>query len=129
MVNCLDWRESPSNDTIRAPAHNFLQSFPVFSPYVAFHGIRCNLLKQVTNPPKVESHKTSFNIVAPSLIISTTHNPAAPHEWAKGIAIYTAGSRLITLKGEGHTGYGRRAACVDEAINGYQLTGTTQAKA
>ena len=59
----------------------------------------------------------------PVLIIGTTQDPATPYAWAKALNTYILGSRLVTLKGEGHTGYGRGSACTDDAVDNYLTTG------
>jgi len=128
IIDCLDWQENRSNDSIRASAAKFMKAAPVFGPYVAYSGITCNFLKEAINPPKVDSDKKSFNTATPILIIGTTQDPATPYEWAKALTNYIAGSRLITLKGEGHTGYGRGSACTDDVVDTYLLTGTIPTK-
>ena len=62
------------------------------------------------------------------LIIGIMQDPAIPYASAKGLANYITGSRSITLEGEGHTGYGRGSACVDDAVGAYLLTGTVPIK-
>jgi hypothetical protein len=56
------------------------------------------------------------------LIIGTTQDPATPYEWVKSPTKYILGSHLITLKGEGHTGYGRGSACSEDAVDAFLLT-------
>ena len=65
----------------------------------------------------------------PILIIGTTQDPATPYAWAKALNNYIVGSRLITMKGEGHTGYGRGSACTDDAVDAYLITGEINFKA
>ena len=96
MSNHLDWQESRGNDAIRAPAHNFTKTAPVFSPNVEYSRRTCNLLKQGINPPKVESHKISFNTAAPILIIGTTHNSATLYEWVNDLANRKTRARLYS---------------------------------
>ena len=91
----------------------------MFGPHVAFSGITCNLLKQATNVTEPENRKISFNTATPILIIGTTHDLATPDAWATALANYIVGSRLITMKGEGHTGYSRVSACTDDAVDAY----------
>lgn len=134
IIDCLDWQESRSNDTIRAGATKFAKAAPVFGPYVAYSGITCNLLKATlksTQPrpdSKQESQPQIKKTATPILIIGTTQDPATPYAWAKALSTYIPGSRLITLQGEGHTGYGRGSACTDDAVDAYLITGRAPTK-
>lgn len=127
IINCLDWQESRSNDAIRAAVTKFIKAAPIFGPYVAYSGITCNLLNKAIGHTQITTDQNTAqiqNTATPILIIGTTQDPATPYEWAKALNNYIVGSRLITLKGEGHTGYGRGSACTDDAVDTYLLTGT-----
>jgi pimeloyl-ACP methyl ester carboxylesterase len=125
VIECLDWRQSHSNNEIRAKAASFSRSAPVFGPYVAYGGITCNLLNQSIGRTQTTTHnpKKIRNIATPVLVIGTTQDPATPYAWAKALSRYIVDSRLITLEAEGHTGYGRVSACVDNAVDMYLITG------
>ena len=132
IIDCLDWRESRSNDAIRATATKFAKAAPVFGPYVAFSGITCNLLNQALGNTQITTDQNTAQIqktATPILIIGTTQDPATPYAWAKALNNYIVGSRLITMKGEGHTGYGRGSACTDDAVDAYLITGEINFKA
>ena len=60
----------------------------------------------------------------PIVVIGTTGDPATPYEWAVALADQLSSGVLVTLVGEGHTGYNKGNACVDEPVNAYFLTGT-----
>jgi hypothetical protein len=64
------------------------------------------------------------------LLTSASHyqQPATPYGWANALSNYIAGSHLITLKGEGHTGYGRGSACTENAVDEGLINGTTPTK-
>jgi pimeloyl-ACP methyl ester carboxylesterase len=130
VIECLDWHQRQSNDQIKAKAASFSQSAPVFGPYVAYGGITCNLLNQSIGRTQITTHnlKKIKNIATPVLVIGTTQDPATPYAWAKALSTYITGSYLITLKGEGHTGYGRGSMCTDNAVDSYLLTDKTPAK-
>ncbi|CAB4701042.1 unannotated protein [freshwater metagenome] len=128
IIDCLDWQQNRTNNAIREAAAKFATAAPVFGPYVAFSGITCNTLNQIINSPKQESHKISFNTATPVLIIGTTQDPATPYAWAKALSTYILGSHLISVQGEGHTGYGRGSACVDDAVDNYLITGDIPVK-
>ena len=131
IIDCLDWQESRSNDMIRAAAAKFVKAAPVFGPYVAYSGITCNLLNQAIGHTQITTDQNTAQIqktATPILIIGTTQDPATPYAWAKALSNYIVDSRLITMKGEGHTGYGRGSACTDDAVDTYLLTGTFPTK-
>ena len=110
---------------------NFAKAAPVFGPYVAYSGITCNVLNKAIGHNQITTDQNTAqirNTATPILIIGTTQDPATPYAWAKALNNYIVGSRLITMKGEGHTGYGRGSACTDDAVDTYLLTGTIPAK-
>ncbi len=126
IINCLDWQQIQSNDAIRIASAEFAKVAPVFGPYVAFSGITCNILNQTINRTVLTSDQNTVQIestATPVLIIGTTRDPATPYAWSKALAAYIKGSRLITLRGEGHTGYGRGSACIDNTVDTYLTTG------
>ena len=126
IINCLDWQQNRSNEEIRLASTEFSKAAPVFGPYVAFSGITCNLLNKSINRTVITSEQNPGPIkstATPVLIIGTTQDPATPYAWSKALATYIKGSRLITLRGEGHTGYGRGSACTDDAVDAYLTTG------
>lgn len=126
IINCLDWQQIRSNEAIRIASVNFTKLAPVFGPYVAFSGITCNILNEAINRTVITSDRNSAQIehtATAVLIIGTTQDPATPYAWSKALAAYIKGSRLITLRGEGHTGYGRGSACTDNAVDTYLTTG------
>jgi pimeloyl-ACP methyl ester carboxylesterase len=128
IINCLDWQQNRSNEAIRLASAEFVKVAPVFGPYVAFSGITCNILDQSIIRPVITSDQNKAmieNTATPVLIIGTTQDPATPYAWAKALSAYIKGSRLITLRGEGHTGYGRGSACTDDAVDTYLTTGKT----
>jgi hypothetical protein len=75
-----------------------------------------------------DAQTAQINPATPILIIGTTADPATPYAWAKTLNHLISNSRLITLKGEGHTGYGRGSACTDDAVDTYLTTGNAPAK-
>lgn len=120
--------------SIVANAVKFAKAAPVFGPYVAYSGITCNLLVAAVNRKRMPTDSSAQNQVpikktsTPVLIIGTTQDPATPYEWARALASYINDSRLITMQGEGHTGYGRGSACVDDAVDAYLTKGAMPTK-
>ncbi len=128
VIDCLDWQNKLSNDVIRADAIHFAKEAPVFGPYVAYSAITCNFLKKSIHYPDPKNNKLVLNTATPVIIIGTTHDPATPYAWAKALSTYFIGSRLVTLQGEGHTGYARGSACIDDAVDTYLVTGAIPAQ-
>ena len=124
IIDCLDWSDNRSNETIRADVQKFSISAPVFGPYIAYSGLTCNVLKTTLKRTRIVTDQNTAQIqrtATPVLIIGTTHDPATPYVWAQALSRYIKGSHLITLQGEGHTGYGRGSACVDNAVDNYLI--------
>ena len=128
IIQCSDWKQHRTIDQIRTNAPLYAKAAPVLGPYVAYAGITCDLLNKSLNIQRPENSRTSFNTATPVLIIGTTQDPATPYAWAKALHSYILGSRLITLKGEGHTAYGRGSACIDDAVDNYLVNGTVPTK-
>lgn len=131
IINCLDWPQNKSNEAIRIASANFTKLAPVFGPYVAYSGITCNILNEAIDRTVITLDQNSAQIehtATAVLIIGTTQDPATPYAWSKALAAYIKGSRLITLRGEGHTGYGRGSACTDNAVDTYLISGVTPKK-
>ncbi|WP_454172149.1 alpha/beta hydrolase [Microbacterium maritypicum] len=57
----------------------------------------------------------------PILVIGTTNDPATPYEWSESLANQLEEGVLITRVGEGHTGYNKGNACVDDAVEAFLL--------
>ena len=119
VIDCLDSQKYLTTDEIKNDAAKFAKRAPIFGPYLAFSGIGCQFFmgdKVAVKPlGKIKS--------APILIVGTTGDPATPYTWAQDLHKTLLGSHLITLIGEGHTGYGRGLKCVDGAVDKYLLTG------
>ncbi len=65
---------------------------------------------------------------APILVVGTTGDPATPYPWAQSLASQLSRAALLTLRGEGHTAYGRGSACIDAAVERYLLAGELPGK-
>ena len=61
---------------------------------------------------------------APIVVVGTTRDPATPYEEAVALADQLESGVLLTRDGDGHTGYNKGNACIDEAVEGYLLEGT-----
>ncbi len=119
VIDCLDSQKYLSTEQIQIGAKEFARRAPIFGPYLAYSGIGCQFFmgdKEVVKPLSKIS-------TVPVLIVGTTGDPATPYIWAQDLQKTLLGSRLLTLIGEGHAGYGRGIRCVDGAVDKYLLTG------
>ena len=54
----------------------------------------------------------------PTLVISTTGDPATPYEYAKSMADELSSAVLLTFDGEGHLAYGQ-SRCIKTLVDAY----------
>lgn len=59
----------------------------------------------------------------PILVVSTTFDPATPHEWGIRLAESLSDGHLVTWEAHNHTAYREGSGCVDDAVNAYLLAG------
>ncbi|RIX26526.1 alpha/beta hydrolase [Amnibacterium setariae] len=59
----------------------------------------------------------------PIVVLGTTGDPATPVEWARSVASQLPGGVLLTLRGEGHTAYRNRVACINDRVDRYLVDG------
>lgn len=57
----------------------------------------------------------------PIVVIGTTGDPATPYQQAVSLAAQLSSGVLLTLVGEGHTAYGGRSDCIDDAVDAYLI--------
>jgi hypothetical protein len=120
MTTCLDWNENRSLSEITNDQSEFKRISPVFGPYLNFAGLPCKYWKAKPQLPKISLAKIN---TSPLLIIGVTGDPATPYKWAQSLTKSFLNAKLLTLKGEGHTGHNRGNKCIDSAVDSYFLTG------
>lgn len=54
----------------------------------------------------------------PIVLVGTVHDYATVYPWSESVAAQT-GAALVTYEGYGHTAYGLKTPCLDEAIDAY----------
>ena len=119
VIDCLDWKGPRSTAEMVREAKIFAAKAPVFGPYLAYSGLACQFFpKLAIVSPVIKRISTT-----PIIIVGTTRDPATPYSWALDLHSTILNSRLISLNGDGHTGYGHGSACVDRAVDHYFLTG------
>ena len=97
---------------------------PIFGKYVAYADKDCEYLPK----PKYELINSPINLQSPVLVIGTSNDPATPYQWAVKLASLLTNSVLISVSGEGHTGYNRNSPCVDQAVEKYLISGVIPAQ-
>jgi len=121
VIDCLDQSELETVAAYKKGVAEFSEQAPIFGPYLAYSGLACRYLPNLSSVEQIEIKKLSTN---PILIVGTTRDPATPYKWAQSLTKIFGGSVLITFDGDGHTGHGRGSTCVDSAVDRYLLTGT-----
>lgn len=77
-------------------------------------------------PATSQPHTPKADGLAPTLVISTTNDPATPYQAGVNLAKALNG-RLLTFEGAQHTVYLQGNTCVDKAASTYLLDGTLPA--
>ena len=97
---------------------------PLFGKYVVYGEIDCKYLPK----PKYELVNAPINLKSSVLVIGTTNDPATPYQWAVKLSEILVNSKLISVSGDGHTGYNRGSQCVDQAVEKYLISGAIPAQ-
>jgi pimeloyl-ACP methyl ester carboxylesterase len=75
-------------------------------------------------PPTTKPHAVSAPGLPPTIVVSTTHDPATPYKAGVDLAAQLRGS-LLTFEGTQHTVVFQGDSCVDNYITAYLINGTT----
>ena len=104
----------------------FWQGVDLIKKFLNFAGLPCKYWKAKPQLPKTQLTKI---VTSPIIIIGVTEDPATPYEWSQNLAKVFPNSKLLTLRGEGHTGHNQGNKCVDSAVDSYYLTGKIRTSA
>jgi pimeloyl-ACP methyl ester carboxylesterase len=118
--NCMDYPTEATADEIAAARARLAEEAPTVAPY----WFGANPCADWPYPPTGVREPIAAEGAAPILVVGTTNDPATPYEWSVSLADQLASGVLITREGEGHTGYNKGNACVDDAVEAYLLEGT-----
>lgn len=113
-VGCLD-SSSDSSVSAAALSRRLAKEAPVFGPY--FDGV--DSCASWAFEPVITTAKMTPTGPAPIVVIGTTGDPATPIAWSRSFAAQLQDGRFISYDGEGHTGYNKGSACVDNAVDDY----------
>ncbi|RFZ70823.1 alpha/beta hydrolase [Mycobacterium liflandii] len=75
-------------------------------------------------PPTSKPHAVSVPGLVPTVIVSTTHDPATPYKAGVDLANQLHGS-LLTFAGTQHTVVFQGDSCIDDYVTAYLIGGTT----
>lgn len=117
--NCMDYPRGGDPEAEAAAQALVEAEAPTFAPY--WQGPDpCDAW--LYEPTGVREPLTAEG-APPILVIGTTNDPATPYDWAVALADQLSSGILITRVGEGHTGFNKGNACVDDAVNAYLIDG------
>lgn len=119
--NCMDYPDDTTDAQIAAAEATLKAKAPVIAPY---WNVDIDGCASWPAPPTGVREQIHAPGAVPILVIGTTNDPATPYTWAQSLAKQLDSGVLITRVGEGHTGYNKGNACVDDAVNDYFVDGT-----
>ena len=115
--NCMDYpvEDDPAGEA--AAEAKITEGAPTIAPYWSGPD-SCAVWPYEPTGTRGEIHAEG---AGPILVIGTTNDPATPYEWSVSLAEQLEEGVLITRVGEGHTGFNKGNACVDDAVVAYFL--------
>ena len=118
--NCMDYPPD-SDDVVAAANAEVAKDAPTFAPYWTSDVDLCDAWPY---PPTGTRNEIHADGAAPILVIGTTNDPATPYEWSAALAKQLSSGILLTRVGEGHTGFNKGNACIDDTVVAYFDEGT-----
>lgn len=115
--NCLDYPDDVDPAAEAQSEALIAEQAPTIAPY--WTGV--DTCADWPTPPVGVREPITAEGAAPIVVIGTTNDPATPYSWAVAMAEQLSSGILVTREGEGHTGFNKGSACVDDAVVGYFL--------
>lgn len=115
--NCMDYPVEDDPAAEAAITAKIAQGAPTIAPYWSGPD-SCEVWPY---PPTGTRDEITAEGAGPILVVGTTNDPATPYEWSESLASQLEEGVLITRVGEGHTGYNKGNACVDDAVEAFLL--------
>ena len=78
-------------------------------------------------PPTTQAHTPQVAGLVPTVVVSTTGDPATPYQAGVDLA-RQLGGRLLTFEGTQHTASLHGDRCIDNAVTAYLVDGTLPAE-
>ncbi|WP_405372399.1 MULTISPECIES: alpha/beta hydrolase [unclassified Microbacterium] len=117
--NCMDYPADPVDAQDAADAL-VEEKAPTIAPY--WTGV--DLCASWPYPPTGTRGEIHASGADPILLVGTTNDPATPYEWSAALAEQLDSGILLTRVGEGHLGYNKGNACIDDTVEAYFVSGT-----
>lgn len=116
-VNCIDSGE-PNGDIAPFDAlyERLRRETPRIGASSAYLGLPCAFWPADATPIELPLDATG---AAPILVIGTLDDPVTPHAWAEGLASQLESATLLSWRGEEHTAFGGKSACIDDTVVAY----------
>lgn len=115
--NCMDYPVEDDPDAEAAIERKIAEGAPTIAPY--WNGPdSCSVWPY---PPTGTRGEIAAEGAGPIVVVGTTNDPATPYEWSESLADQLQEGVLVTRVGEGHTGYNKGNACVDEAVESFLI--------
>jgi len=121
--NCMDYPVDDDPADLDAAYALLDEKAPTIAPY--WKGP--DPCAQWVYPPTGVREPILAEGAAPIVVVGTTNDPATPYEWSVALADQLASGVLVSRFGEGHTGYNKGSACVDDAVESYLVDGVVPA--
>ena len=119
-ISCLDDPASIPAADVPDEFPAFEKVSPTFGDFFAWGLAGCDGIRVEASEP---SPTITAEGAAPIVVIGTTRDPATPYEEAVALADQLDSGVLVSRDGDGHTGYNKGNACVDDAVEGYLIDG------
>jgi pimeloyl-ACP methyl ester carboxylesterase len=78
-------------------------------------------------PAQGSAHRVTAKGAPPIVVLGTTGDPATPYAWAVSLTGQLPGGVLLTLRGQGHTAYRNKVACINDRVDRFFVSGTVPA--
>ncbi|MGM1018148.1 MAG: alpha/beta hydrolase [Actinomycetota bacterium] len=119
--NCMDYPVEDDQAAEDAMMAKIEEGAPTIAPYWSGP----DACAEWPYPPSGTRGEIAAEGAGPIVVVGTTNDPATPYEWSESLANQLEEGVLITRVGEGHTGYNKGNACVDDAVEGFLLDDVT----
>ena len=117
-VRCLDFPRVIGHRRAGGLVESFRAVAPVFGPAMAWSIAECSTWPvESANPQEAVTAKGVRSI----MVVGTTRDPATPYAWSVSLAEQLGAARLVTRKGDGHTGYLMGNRCIDRIVENHLL--------
>ncbi|MER6559414.1 alpha/beta fold hydrolase [Streptomyces sp. NPDC001027] len=125
-INCADDKPRYTTADVERKLPQFRAASALFGDFMAWSMVGCT---DWAVPGAADHPEVSAPGSAPILVVGNTGDPATPYEGARKMAdaLGRGVGIELTYKGQGHGAYGSKSPCVQRAVDGYLLNGTTPA--